>query len=105
MSLLNQTAVREYALICSQEMRAGKFERVGQDFIDAVEADLEAVIRKLAGEAPDRMPTTLNDGTYLFVQSEVLPKVVEKLNEAIRQIIARKTMRQPSCGKTLRGDV
>jgi hypothetical protein len=99
--MINKSVIHDYALKCSKELRAGKFTRVGQQFIDSVEEDLEGIIRATCpGSPPDRLPTV--DGSKLFiVEAKVLPRLSEKLNKAVQCVVARKVMRHPSVGVTL----
>src|SRR6185436_12117700 len=47
-SIINRSAVKAFALKVSKERRAGRFERVSKEFLDSVEANLEALIREIA---------------------------------------------------------
>lgn len=99
---INRSTTHDFALACSLHMRAGKFKRVGEDFLAEMEAELEAIIRRIdPGAEPDRMPA-IPEASFI-VQSEVLPSIIEKLNSAIAKVIARKVYRQPTVGQTLRG--
>jgi hypothetical protein len=44
-SFLNRSAVHEYALHVSATERAGKFTRVGADFLDRIEDKVRALVR------------------------------------------------------------
>lgn len=100
-SLINRSAVKKYALKVSAEKRAGKFERVSEDFIQSVEADLDSAIRQFAIADTSEMadPET---GADWFITGQALKKTEERLNMLARVIIHRKVMRHPSIGKTLK---
>jgi hypothetical protein len=97
---LSERAVRNHALRCSAQFRAGKFTRVGQDFLDEVKGDVEAVLRELRNKVPSYMhDPLLRDETFitgLFDQ-----RAASIFNDLIGRIIQNKVQRQPSCGMTL----
>jgi len=98
--LLNESAIREHALRCSKELRAGRFTRVGEDFISEVKVDVEAIIRGLNEAAKtqlhDPLATELN-----FTTGALLERAQPILNGLISRIIQNKVQRQPSVGVTL----
>jgi hypothetical protein len=97
---LNESAIREHALACSKACRNGKFTRVGQEFIDEVKADVEALVRKLRNEHPTLThPQQIT--SLVFPTGALTAKVEEAISEVIARIIQRKVERQPSCGCTL----
>ena len=49
---LNETAIRDHALRCSARFKCNRFTRVGQDFLDEVQADVEAMVRELRNKFP-----------------------------------------------------
>jgi len=99
-SVINRSAVKAYALKVSKERRAGKFTRVSEEFLSAVEADVESAIRGLAGFAsPDHVRPADDRG---FITGAAAEKLQEKLNERARHIIAGKVLRHPSLGCTLK---
>lgn len=99
MSDLNMSAIRKHALACSAAKRGGRFTRVGQDFIDEVEADVEALIRRIAvtGSLVDA-PILTQD---TFTTGALLERVKGVLNIAVARIIESKIQRLPSVGCTL----
>lgn len=100
MRYLNESAVRDHALLCSAKFRANRFTRVGEDFIDELKADLESVIRHLNVDCK----TVLNDPLtpdVEFVTGALLKKMEPVLNKLIGRLIQNKVQRQPSTGKTL----
>ena len=99
--ILNESALRSFALKCSNEIRAGKFDRVGADFIEMVQADLESTIRRLRFEHP-LAETPVDQETLRFVTGALLEKLEPILNEMVARIIQRRVRRHPSLGKTLK---
>jgi hypothetical protein len=97
---LNEAAIREHALACSKSFRAGKFTRVGSDFIEEVKADVEALVRSIRALHPtlthEQMATE-----NVFLTGALSDKVTIELNHVVARIIQRKVERQPSCGVTL----
>lgn len=103
MSELNQSAIKKHALACSKAHRANRFTRVGQDFLDAVNSEVEALVRDLRNT---RFPVPMNAPLPTeenFVKEALLEKVKDALNQAIGRIIQAKVQRQPTCGITLKG--
>jgi hypothetical protein len=99
-SIINRSAVKSYALKVSRERRAGKFERVGESFIDRVISDIEATIRQIA--PPPTCDIVQPEDDRGFITGAALDKVREKLNERARAIISGKVLRHPSVGVTLK---
>jgi hypothetical protein len=98
-SILNRSAVKDFALAVSKEKRGGKFTRVSPDFIKSVEADLEAVLRAIGGPEPEEDVA----GERSFINSRrACAKAEEQLNRAVRKIILRRVKSQPSLGQTLK---
>jgi hypothetical protein len=99
---LNEAAVRGHALRCSARFRNNRFTRVGQDFLDEVKADVEAVIRALRSQAQTKLfdPLEPDENTYC-VTGALCDKVGIEMNRLICRIIQNKVQRQPSVGKTL----
>jgi hypothetical protein len=103
--LVNESAIKEYALKCSAKFRAGKFKRVGSEFMDEVKADVEAAVRHLRGKytTPVHEPLYTQDGHECpkFATGNLLDKFEREVNEAIARIVQAKVQAQPSCGQTL----
>lgn len=97
---LNETAVRTHALACSKTYRAGKFTRVGQDFMDEVKADTEALVREIRNKYATLHPV-LDLGENQVVTGALLDKIGAELGNAIGRLIQNKVQRQPTCGVTL----
>lgn len=100
MSDLNQSAIRKHALDCSAKTRGGKFTRVGQDFLDEVEAEVEALVREIRNKYPISgfHPEVITDEG--FVTGPLLERIREPLNRAIARLIQNKIGKQPSVGCT-----
>lgn len=96
----NGSAIRAHALECSNKIKGGKFTRVGQDFIDEVQADIECLVREIKNKYPvqvhEPVPCDLK-----FTTGALMDRIEEALNLAIPRLIQNKVQRQPSCGKTL----
>lgn len=96
---LNETAIRTYALDCSKNCRNGKFTRVGEEFIDEVKADVEALLRELRSKHSQlNFPPV---PVFNFVTGNIEERISLILNEVIGRIVQRKVERQPSRGVTL----
>lgn len=101
MSDLNQSAIKAHALVCSEKHRAGRFTRVGQDFLDEINAEVEAVVRDLKF---NRFPQGMHDvlpTEKTFVTGALLEKIREALDAAVARMIQSKVGKQPSVGRTL----
>ena len=97
----NDSAIRQHALACSVEIKCGKFTRVGQDFIDEVHADVEALIRDIRNKYPLTLHQEVATGGATFTTGALMDRLQEAVNGAIGRLIQRKVQCQPSCGKTL----
>ncbi len=99
---LNESAIREHALACSKQFRAGKFTRVGEDFLDEVKADVASFLRDLRSV---RNPTSLHDPLFptdlSFPTGLLMEHVQYALNQYIGRLVQNKVQKQPSCGCTL----
>jgi len=96
----NDSAIRAHALACSLAIKHGKFTRVGQDFIDEVQADVEALIREVRNKWPVQVHAPVPHA-LTFTTGALMDRVQEAINEAVSRLIQRKVQMQPSCGKTL----
>lgn len=101
MRFVNESAIREHALKCSALYRAGRFSRVGEDFIDEVKADVENLVRQLRNSIPVTLNAPLEPSDKCFVTGVLSDKVMLEWNRVIGRIIQNKVQRQPSVGKTL----
>lgn len=99
MSNLNISALKKHALACSVARKNGRFTRVGQDFLDEVEADVEALVRKTLATGFMAEASVKTEDT--FVTGALVDRLKEVLNTAVAQIIENKVARQPSVGVTL----
>ena len=97
---LNKSAIKQHALNCAQRLRP-KFTRVGQDFIDEVEADVESFVR---GLRTDSMKDVAASGVLEPVDDFLTGALIEKLkpiiNRQVARIIQSKVWRQ-TAGVTL----
>lgn len=98
-SIINRSAVKAYALKVSKERRAGKFTRVGESFLEQIEAQAESVIRQVVVGEPVDIVQPEDD--RLFVTGAALDKFQAKFNERVRAIIQSKVVRHPTVGCTL----
>src|SRR6266566_182454 len=82
----NDSAIRVYALGCSVAIKGGRFTRVGEDFMDEVKADAEALIRGIRLEFPIQMhePVATN---LTFTTGALVDRLQEVLNGAIARLI------------------
>lgn len=100
-TVMNRTALRNYAMQVSAEKRAGKFSRVGESFMERCEARLEAVIRALAPVTESEAPPVPTNNHTNFTTHVAAAKLNEKVEEAAKRIIHSEVMRHPTTGKTL----
>lgn len=97
-SVINRSAVKAYALKVAKERRP-KFTRVSEDFLTAVEAEVEAVIRQTAlGIEPMVPPADDRE----FITGAALDRIRQKLHERTQRIVQGKVLRHPSIGCTLK---
>lgn len=96
---LNESAIKSHALLCSKTYRAGKFTRVGADFMDEVKADVEALVRNIRNQYSTLHPALQSEAA--FATGALMDKVEVSLNGLIARLIQNKVQRQPTCGCTL----
>jgi hypothetical protein len=99
--LLNETAIRVHALRCSVKYRAGKFRRVGEDFVDEVKVDVDCFLRELRNKYPTLHEALEPDENTCFTTGVLCDKLQHEVNRAIGRIIQSKVQRQPTTGVTL----
>lgn len=98
----NDSAIHQHALQCSNQVKGGKFTRVGQDFIDEVHADVDSLLRRIKNvDWPVQIHEPVDAGELNFVTGALMDRFQEAVNLAIARLIQRKVQKQPSCGKTL----
>lgn len=100
MRILNQSAIKEHALACSKLLRGGKFTRVGEDFYNEVEADVESFVRRLQLQNETKVHPPMVRSVS-FATGALMERVEEDLNLMIGRIIQNKVQSQPSVGCTL----
>lgn len=98
--IVNRTAVHEHALRCSKAIRAGKFTRVGEAFLDEVDAEVERMVREIRNKYPvdELVP---DPSTSPYVTGLLMEKLRDEFNAAVARIVQRKVRAHPSCGCTL----
>jgi hypothetical protein len=101
-SIINRSAVKSFALKVSREKRAGKFNRVSKEFLDSVEANLEALIREISQGYAKSDTVTPDPECDWFINGRTLRCAEDKLNEAVQKIVLAKVHGHPSIGKTLK---
>lgn len=101
-SIINRSAVKAFALKVSKEKRAGKFNRVSKEFLDSVEANLEALIREIAQGFAKSDTVTPDPEADWFINGRTLRCAEDKLNQAVQKIILAKVHGHPTIGKTLK---
>jgi hypothetical protein len=92
--------VRLYALACSKANRAGKFKRVSPEFLDNIEAEVDCLLRQIESKVGTPLHPLPPD-EYNLVTGFALERAHERLERAVRKIIANKVQGTPSCGQTL----
>jgi len=93
---------REYLLKCSKANRAGKFTRVSKETIDEVEAMVDSVIRQIESKVPEPLhPLPPVPEGLRCITGYALEKCRDRLEAAIRKIMANKVQHTPSVGCTL----
>lgn len=100
---LNRSAVKAHALKCSVELRAGKFERVSDDFFVGIQAQLEGLVHTINGKFVSSHHKDLPvDGLVPYVSGEFMKRVRDALDRAVARAIQRAVESHPSVGKTLK---
>lgn len=97
-----ESHVREFMLWCSKKNRAGKFTRVSSETLTEVNALVESVVRQIES----KVPTPLHDlpptpESYRLLTGYAMEKVRDRLEAAVRKLVANKVQSTPSCGVTL----
>lgn len=102
MRYLNTTAIKAHALKCSKELRAGLFQRVGQSFVNEVQAEAERLIREINAKYQPAVHAVVAPAEGAsFVTGAYLDRAQKILDDAVARIIQAKVQRHPSVGKTL----
>lgn len=113
--LVNDSAIADFALRCSKTYRAGKFTRVGKDFRDELDADIECLLRDLRNKANNTLHPALGQGQPIqstvdsgtvednvsIVKGAFMDKLQVIFNQAICRMIQNKVQKQPTVGVTL----
>lgn len=99
---LNVSAVKEHALKCSKQNRAGTFTRVSEEFITDIQAEVEALVRRFNSLFQPAVHAVVDTGDVKFVTGELMDKTREAMNQCIARMIQAKVQRHPSIGCTLK---
>lgn len=102
MRILNQSSVREHALLCSKQIKGGKFDRVSESFFVEVEAGLDEIVRSVNTKHPSKIHADILTPTR-FVTDQLLEKLRPLLDRAVARVIQRAVESHPGVGKTLVG--
>jgi hypothetical protein len=100
--LLNQSAVKQHALRCSKQLRAGAFERVSQEFLDDIQSCADNMIREINAKFQPPIHAVVGTEEAKFVTGELMDKAQRIFNDAVGRLIQAKVQRHPSIGKTLK---
>jgi len=95
---LKIASTKRHALLCSEKLRAGKFTRVGEDFLQQIEAALESTARVLGHAVTGEVLPT--DEKFLTPEGERY--VLDNVNTWIGKAIQKRVQAHPSLGKTLK---
>lgn len=91
-------AVKRHSLVCSQKLRAGKFSRVGEDFVQKIEACLEQAARMIGQSYT--MAALPTDEYFLTHEGE--RHILDNFNSWMAKSIQKSVQAHPSLGKTLK---
>ncbi len=101
-NLTVESNVRKLSLAISEQNRAGKFKRVGSDFLTGIEAEVDNIVRQIESKVREplhKLPPGFED--VQLITGFALEKCRERLEAAIRKVILNKVQSTPSCGCTL----
>ena len=97
-----ESHVREFMLWCSKKNRAGKFTRVSAETLTEVNAIVDSVLRQIESKIPTPLhPLPPTPDGYKLLTGYAIEKAQERLEAAVRKLIANKVQGTPSCGCTL----
>jgi hypothetical protein len=100
--LIVESHCREYLLLCSKTNRADKFKRVSKDTIEEVNALVDTVIRQIETKVPEPLhPLPPAPEALHCITGYALEKCRDRLEVAVRKIMANKVQHTPSKGITL----
>lgn len=97
--LFNRRAIKRHALKVSKQVRAGKFTRVSEDFLNNVCAAAESRWRALLAEVPNESFGQV-EPTEQFLTSAGKKKLAENFNVFIAREVHRQS-KNVRVGKTL----
>lgn len=101
-SFIIESHAREYLLMCSKANRADKFRRVSEETLNEVNALVDSVVRQVESKIPaplHALPQTPE--SYRIISAYAMDKVRDRLEAAVRKLIANKVQSTPSKGITL----
>lgn len=101
-TILKRSAVKQYALEASKAIRAAKFSRVGQTFIDRCEARTDAAIRAIYRGDLGPVTAFLPEERIAFITPYGKTKAIDQLHLLARDIVFNEVRSHPSIGKTLK---
>lgn len=97
-----ESHAREFMLLCSKANRAGKFKRVSEERLDEINALVDSVVRQVESKIPTPLhPLPATPDGYRLISAYAMDKVRDRLEAAVRKLIANKVQSTPSCGITL----
>lgn len=100
---LNISAVKKHALKCSIELRAGKFSRVGESFVDSVQAEVDRLLYHIHGQFnPSINNRVASDADASFITGAFMSRAKDAFENVVPRIIQARVQRHPSIGKTLK---
>lgn len=101
MNKTKPTLIKKQALVVSQSIRLGKFTRVSEDFLQQVEADVDAFLRATHAAVKTQDAPIAPVAKLFTPEAEAV--ILAALNQKIAAIIQNRVRQHPSCGKTLQG--
>lgn len=99
--LVNRSAIHTHALKCAKELGRTNFSRVGESFIDNVQAEVERMLHEINNKFQPPVHAVVDFGEENFVTSLLGERAKKVLNAVTARVIQAKVQRHPSVGKTL----
>ena len=97
-----ESHAREFFLWCSKANRAGKFKRVSEESLDDVNALVDSIVRQVESKIPTPLhPLPPTPESYRLISAYAMEQVRDRLEAAVRKVIANKVQSTPSKGITL----
>jgi hypothetical protein len=95
--------IKKQALACSRLRRANKFTRVGADFLQQVEAEIDAHLRKLHASPDQLVVGELVEPVAILYTPDAKERILAAFNRLIAARVQSRVHSHPSIGKTLQG--